>query len=1143
MLDKEIPYEKELRTKLEALTANVENDQLKLYTLMLGYESDGVAYYYKNHAAFKTELSGLTAAINDLWPSDKAEQDTLVNTLKGKVPAEYADKIDSVIALLDSIKPALNTINHRLTAPNENIDTDKTLADLKALVDALAATGKATYNAAGKMPMITTKPEMSPSKDAEGFVSIEVFVQYGGEKFFAESLSFPVGYVLTENDIKNIEQAFGTALDAAKAKHPNLTNTALYTYTKGDRLEAGTVMNDNVSLSDTYTIKNFTVHVPGQADQSVNAENGFISLPASTDPNYRYDYYIDGVKVNSNEYTFTAEQLQTLFVNGEYTVTLDPVNLADEKIDKLNKDLGEYASIVKDPITGGYVMNINVPLNNPSALSGVAQALVLNGGYTYIELNDETLLQMAGGNIEMFTQTLINVMMASNVGSDKIIEIAENGGGTLFTAKMALGTDKDNIGLVTTLNLNLTGELAELNAVADALKNVQNYAKIGFTNTGMTMTMTLPEKAYQAYLAGMILMDQRNLKDLNEINGKVAFGYIQDVIDPVMTDPNLDLDTFVNTLKVFGYNVDASAIEPYFGTLVSEYNAFDWEYSDLGMATALVGGQRALDVLGSKLPLGNLPVTILFKGSVEKPDEVNIPVELKLTNLATDYEAVFADVKADGITNKFGMTTDLSGKKFADKAIVVLLADIEDSVSFSATTVLDLNGFTIKGNVSCSSGTLYIVDSSLDNVNVGGVEGKVNGNVVIAAGTYKEDISKYVSDGYTQENGTVKNRFYTIEKDVEGNYTVTLIAGAISRDNLPNIKTMALDILMDLVFNIYNKGAMWIDGNLVYDIALENIVELYETEGKLDALLDAVVNGSAAQDPWFDVAGLAKIYNQLVADLTDFDNIANEEYLGQYILTTAPWELNIFVDGDHVSAGAGALANTKKDTTITIKLSDDDKADSIRDVAAELDQILDIKSHLEMSQIKNGSTVKIEAIYSQAEITIDLSKHPVFMEILGKLLANVVTGNKLTALNTGLNTYKTHGTVGLLKKAIDACTVSDLLTALAEDNASVILSSYHTVFGYAAKILGAAIRRLDIQDKGNRTFGSMLRGEFATYVLDKENMNKIVTRTLRGYTLSVDASVPYASVTVILCGDCDHANVTHVGAKGASCTEDGNIEY
>ncbi len=1130
----------------------MDGEQLALYNLLTGYRAEGMAFYYVNDEAFIKQANLLTDALNTLW-GDLDNRNALLDVMY-----EYADilnmtkeEIDGYVEPLGQLMDALQGMN--LIPHNAAIDVDSD--ELPALVAAIAAAVGNTekYDALSKDPVLSIAPV---SKDAPDYVSINVQFYIDGKLIVVpesvlSSLAFRLdkstnSYTVTATDAAAIQKMITDALAAIQAGNAYDLNEFYTLNITGAVPVKDTVLTGAVTITYKYTAKEYKVNVEGTAQQLISVGSTLkVNLPAGS-ALLRYDYIIDGQTVPAGSYTFTAEQVKNLFVDGTYSITrvetkLNPVgDKLQGVVDSMNGDIAVDLETTENADGSySYVMNMVVPttiMSNPNAMTQVGMALF--GGYTYIEMNHKILLD----GTKMYAQTLLDGIMNSGISSETLMEIAANNGGKLMTFELTMGASSEDLNMVTTtLNVYLEGDSEELDTLADRIAYFENYIKISCVDGGLVMDLTLPEKAYQAYLAAMLVLDQRDLKNINDIDGKVALGYMLDVIDPVMTDDTLTLKTFTNTLALLGYDINADKFEPYFQRMLDAYNALQWNYDENGVATSLTGREGAINLLKEKVGA---------MGGMIADDEITVKITLNVTNLAKDYEAVFADVRAAGISNKVGLTTDLAGKKLAGEAVIVLLSDVGTAkapvtLNFSDFTVIDLNGYNIYGDINCTEGTVYIVDSSVADTDAGRVTGNITGNVKITAGIYAKDITSNLVAGYVQGNGgCVKNTYYSIDKDAADNYTITLNPNAVNINQLPDIKALALDILFDLIVNGYDKGAMWINGFQVYDIALENVVDIYTSDSKLDAMLSAVVNGTANQAPWFNVSELAELYNVLVADLTNFGNIANGEYLAQYEIATAPWEISVFVDGDHISGGVGALGGATEKHTVTIVLGEGGRTNSIKDLAAELDKVVTVESNLEMSQNKHGSTIRFDANYNKSSVVIDLTGDNNYIVMIGTLLADAVDNN--AALIAGLEAYKNYGTTNALKSAIDNCTVSDVLTALANIDRGYDFSEFGKLgdtYGEVLKLVGAVIRKLDIADRGSRKLGSFESDDYAAYVLDKENISLSKSITKRGYTVTVNAKAPLVSVTLLLCNACQHSNPIFVQEKYPNCTDDGNIAY
>lgn len=1130
----------------------MEGEKLALYNLLTGYRTEGMAYYYRNDAAFAKQAGLLTDALNTLW-GDLDNRNALLDVMY-----EYAgilnmskEEIDGYVEPLGQLLEALQNMN--LIPHNAAIDVESD--ELPALVAAIAAAKGNTkkYNALSENPTLYIAPV---SKDAPDYVSVNVQFYIDGKlivipESVLSSMAFRLdkstnSYTVTAADAAAFQKMIAEALAAVQAGNAYDLGVFYTCEVQGKVPAAGSVLTGTATITYYYTAKEFKVNVEGTAQQIISAGSSLkVNLPAGTDI-MLYEYVIGGNKVPAGSYTFTAEQIKTLFVDGTYNVVrvVTKLNPVGDKLQGVVDNMNGDVTVKLDTTENAdgsytYVMNMYISASNMTNTSAMSQiGMALFSGYTYIEMNGKVLLD----GTKMYAQALLDGIMNSGLSSETLMEVAAKNGGKLMSFELTLGASSVDANMVTTtLNVYLEGDSAELDTLADRIAYFERYIKISCVDGGLVMDLTLPEKAYQAYLAAMLILDQRDLKNINDIDGKLALGYILDVIDPLLTDDTLTLKSFTNTLALLGYDINADKFEPYFERLLDAYNALEWNYDENGIATSLTGRESAIKLLKDKVGM---------LGGMIADNEISVKVSLNVTNLDEDYEAAFIDVSANGIANKVGLTADLAGKKFAGKSVIVLLSDIGSAeapvtLTFNDLTVIDLNGYTIYGNVNAKNGSVSIVDSTIADNTAGGITGNITGNVKITAGTYVKDVAANLAEGYTQdENGVVSSEYYTIAEDAEGNYTVTLYPGAVNPSELPDVKNMALNLLFDVMINGYNNGAMWIDGCEIYDFALGNIVDAFASDSKFDYLLETVINGTGNQNPWFNISDMAELYNKFVADLTNFGNIAKGEYITKYEVATAPWGVSVFVDGDHISAGLGSVSDATKKYTMTIVLGEDKVTEEIKDLAGELDKVMDVKSDLELSLNKQGSTIAFNANYKQSSVVIDLSGDSNYIVMIGTLLADVAKNS--AALKAGLETFKTQGTVKDLKAAIDNCTVSDVLSALANIDRGYDFSGFGElgeVYANVLKVLGAVIRKLDIADRGHQKLGGAESDTYAVYVLDKQNFSADKSITVGGYTFDVSAEAPLISLTLILCGACPHANTVKVPAKDATCTEDGNIEY
>ncbi|MBQ6580234.1 MAG: hypothetical protein IIX33_05360, partial [Oscillospiraceae bacterium] len=150
----------ELKEIVSAIIANnLEGNQLRILTMVVQYNNNGLRYYYQNYAAIKNEIDSLANYMGDLMDNEEA----LRIMCEAAGYGEYADKISDV-------EGKLNDYRARMSAPNAAIDVNS--AKLGALVTALNMAGTADCTAADAPYVLS---EMLTALD-ESQVNVQVVI-------------------------------------------------------------------------------------------------------------------------------------------------------------------------------------------------------------------------------------------------------------------------------------------------------------------------------------------------------------------------------------------------------------------------------------------------------------------------------------------------------------------------------------------------------------------------------------------------------------------------------------------------------------------------------------------------------------------------------------------------------------------------------------------------------------------------------------------------------------------------------------------------------------------------------------------------------------------------------------------------------
>ena len=1104
-----------LMNALGSIVSNcVDSDNsLKLYNLMTNYRSQGLSYYYKNSDAFISQIDAMSEHLGVI-----VEEEELLKEIAGSM-GDYTSYIDKI----GKLEGAMAELKADLKAPNAVININS--SNLNKLINALEMSGEIPAVTVDTMQLTSSAITM----DAPDKVTLSIKVAG-----VVVTKTFDAGYVLMPEDIEAIiAEANKVLVDAnGNEKYPEAYYEASY-----DLSELNAWVKKNVDdLAEalekdpvvvTYTAKKFAVKIEGADDAIVDVNDLTVELPESEEDNIRYDYYINGVKISGSVYKF--ESIDDV-IGGNAVIIRVEVDIAEEKYLDLVTELNSASNgeiefaLVKNADGYAIVMKMTSfdPSEMASSMQGLAAAFI---NYSYVGFDDNAFIYDDGNGTKVSLQALIGTILSSGFGSGKLIEMI-NADGTVNTVAMpgefVAGVNMDNAGAVlaeTSLRLGEDDEngikmyitmssapsyMVELrNLFAEELKN---YFGFTFENGKAVLSLNMPQKAYEAYLALLLATDNVDITDINSINEDVAIGFLENFVRPLLLDDEVTAETASNTLKKFGINVNFAKYENAYERIRHFYKSTNFEYDTV---ESTYGSKIVIDIEKylDKADLGQ------FGGMIaEKNGGVEIYIGATIVNLDKEYEALYFDIAAKGITKKFGLVTDIAAKleEMQGTAVVLLTSNVEADLIFKTTTILNLNGFTVDGDIVAENGSVRIVDSAIDEGCCGEVTGTISGNVRLAGGKYSYDVSKFIPEGYEQKaNGVVSNKFMTIVRDENGNINVKLDAGTLYTENLPDIKTLAVDILVEILLNGYTANSLYVDGNKLYSLTVDEIIGLYAASDRKDALIKRAMK-------LVDGQALVNILNLLLEDMTDFKalsdtlnaDIANgtETPLFSYDLTVGTWGISFdrVEDGNYIDVSI--TDGEPKDCTLNIMLSG--TATEKQPIADVLQLAADIVTvdelSLEYSLSEKYSTILFYAGLN-LDVKFDLAKRPEYVIMLSVIAANGVTdAAKKEALVAGMKSYFDGNNMTELAKAFNDLTLADLVTAaesyartdsltkmMGELELGEYTDSVSAVDGKMvafAKLIAVVARRIDA------TGPSYALKNFAdadySYTLDRENIDK-----------------------------------------------------
>ena len=931
---------------LEDNANGTKGKNLRLYNLMTQYQEEGYAFYLANYASFQKEVAELGASIDSLV-ADQAKKDALEMLL---LELDYAEYIEYI----EKLGETMAEVSADLSDANPAIDLN---ADLTKLIDALKMPGAAETVQELEFVYIQA-PDVNVVND--GYANVRISVYRDGDLVGTATKPVLFGTELTAEMIADLE---------AQAK-AIFNDTTLYTKSVKGELKEGLV-SANVNIAYYFTAKDFTVTIVDEAGntvgtQTINVNNNVVTLVQNENyPLYKYEYTLDGQPLSIGGNALTVKDCTIVRVENDSASK----ELDDMEAGQNENTVGNEYRYVRDE-AGKKLVAFEADISGDVAgISHFAQTLLMDG-YDYVELNGEALL--ADGKLSL--QTLINAILADpEFSSDRLISLGKlkgNETGILLNATATMFGENENVDF--TLYLKNPG--SQIVKLANGLKEIKPYmtfksnpAKARTVDGAyMDIDLTLPQPVYEVYLTALLAVNELDKVDMNAINNQIAFEFLYDYIEIIMTS-DATAESFQNTIDMLSKeahdiskkDIPSINVEQYSGyyNLIKELLTGEevTVTSDPENVTVTIDAQHqdVAKVLNFLVDKTNDPAYKNYISMIKEGKEGSIKTTVKanLTNVDVDYEAMLIDSAIRGIGKKaaakkvYDFTTSLSDRaKTMGSGVVMLLDDVDGDVAFNGKTILDLNGKTINGSVSAKE-KLIIVDT---NVHAHGtITGAISGNVTILDGTYEKDVTKFLKDGYIQDDGHVRNAVY----ELKGGNIVVDTNFMFSDDidgYLPAVHYMAVDLAIDLALNCYSSAALTIDNNDIYSINVDDLVAILGSDSngdKVAALVDDVLACFRFDGMDSTKGGIDNFINELVEDLLNLeaiaDSIRNSTPVGDYTFKTQAWGVTTkhVADGDYVTFGIEANPEITKTATFALTFDTLGNGSKTETLLAYLDEL------------------------------------------------------------------------------------------------------------------------------------------------------------------------------------------------------------
>ncbi len=1026
-----------------------------------------LAYYYENYSDLYNQVETLHSGLKTLV-DDPAFIDL--------IPEEYSKYVDNI----DEIVEKFADIKDDMVQPNEALDLQSgSLENLLGVVIKNIGKLEERTEQLDKPTMSAQATVVAPDKVT---ITVNIYVKNSNGKVLKnDKISFVKGFDNPANDAFVMTEGFWNEMvNEANAKEEKLLkdfvselgnveylmdiNDELKSYGGFEELTADRTytITYQYKTADKAPLRDENGEVIGD---SMPYDNPKILLPECEEEGYRYEYALyndhgDFVMAIQGK-TFTFEQVY--LVKGYYVartrVDENRQSILD-LVEEMNQNLREngatytyngktYQSIALIPVEDGNG-NLTIVLRvDPNALnvnSSMAMDIAMTFANTgvYMEFDGQVI---KGNKIGL--QGLLNALVNSGLGTKsfvgavnangtinesevegKVVGNADNFentkllGGKLAEVSLKMGMNaevaKDVKILVTLENFGRnTGNTAN---TYNSVNSIRQYLDVVLDNGKMTLDLKIPETAYQAAIVALLAMSETELRDLSSIQVENISQMIYELIVPVIHDDKVTSETLKNTLKSIGYEnaetLDLSFYDQlviYLRKVLPENAAnFGQTNGDSYDVTLSYDCKGILDRLNLDPVLANL--------LSETELEMTFGMELN-GKLNKVFKAMVIDPKGKGIgilrfySNVGELQAALNELNYT--SLVILLNDIAGDLKINQNVVLDLNGYTISGNLTAQR-TAIIVNSNL--AKDGGVNGTIDGNVKITTGKYEVDVSEFLPSGYEQDaSGKVVSKYFETVQDENGDYTVTIkLERILEEDKVPSVKVLALEAVYTFILNQY-QAASWSFGEDmgIYALGYDDLAEL------LDGISEADGNKLLS---CLDTAGIANFINDFVASVTNFDEIAETGILAEYDVTTAPWAFRVAHNENDDRLELGIVNGKETTRKLTIKV---ENTEYVKNLLSVLDKAVDIDFNIDLELGVKGTVISAGgSVYAKVEI--DMTKDYRYGVVAAIMVANQLGENdaRYNALIEAIQYSVNTGDNVRLKNAMDMVTQQELISAL-----------------------------------------------------------------------------------------------------------------
>ncbi len=1116
---------KAILAQLDEVEAETGTENLKIYYLLslcdtdLDGKVDTMVPYYQRSAEYITEVVSMLG---------------LVTVIENDPVLKKALEDNGKLELFTELKAQFSALE--LPAVHEDIDTSNETTLTNLLNNIESSVGSTVVYDSSALADMTWTAEVSAA--GVGSVEIPITLTVNGITV-SDTISLKVGSVVTDanmtavaNKLAALEEKYAAVNGAIDKVH----NTSEETF-----LTLGDTIDGTEAVTVVWTHKTYTVDVVGNVT-TITYNNATVTLPGTndTDISYVYSYTYGGntvsqtVSVKDQTYTFPKADFDAIFANGTVTVTRETINVAEAELIALF-DAMKGAAVLEKNADGKYAAVLPIVPTAEGAKAGLANfamALFMSN-YAYIGMDGETLYGPVEGTetSQYFLQTIVDAIMNSGTGTQAFMDAIDENGNvvnmTLDGYEVIGAYDVDNLGgklVKTTMSFGSSAEknitvdfyitLADTNDmvlnVNKALEDAKNYVSVTCENGMMNAVVTLPDQVYAVYVAALSAVGEADLDNIDALNNQVALSYLLTILDPILSG-EVTAENIENTIAKFGKDVAFAGTnyEKIYNTLVKYYNGakFENDLCIIPVENIVINGviarlQSMVDEMAASYGLEagsiNLSTIINEYKDGEDAEGLNVTLSAKLTNVDEDYAAIVVDVKAATKDKVHIYTSEelvAAVPNLAGASAIILLDDVNGDLVFNTKTLLDLNGKNVNGSITANN-TVVITDSTVNNASSGTVSGTVSGSATVVGGKYEFDVSANLKDGYAQdENGLVYNKFYTLALE-ENELTVTLNATPSDVKeflNKASVIAVAADLVVDVLVNNYDVAALSVDGYMIYDINVEDIIGIATGTNRVDIAIDTVLDCISAPE-------LAELFDAVVADLTDFAALETalngDGLVASYTATTAPWVFELDVTEDEYLTVNLVSGETTTDYTINVVVNGTYQDDLAVLAGAMADTVV-VESDLTLEDIyrSDNDEIVVNGAYT-GSVDMDFTSDPNYVI----MMAVVMAANSDDALRAELveaveSYYVTHS-LKTLEDVFDSITAAEICDGLANVARGEKFTAMAESLGLSADAEAAVIAI------GDDEMGYVLAIEFMGYVLRQLDSRELLEKyTESGRTL------------------------------------------